>query len=135
MRQIVLALMLVIIITSCRRSTSPIVGLWKGEMNGLPAVELVIQEAESRLTGRVTFFFQRMDSGTWKVERQSSQPLEKISYDGQRLLFQVSHEQAHPDSAGDPPVAFTFTLSSSQEGVLASDYQGQKSQIHLVKAK
>jgi hypothetical protein len=76
-----------------------------------------------------------MDSGTWKVERQSSQPLEKISFDGQRLLFQVSHEQAHPDSAGDPPVAFTFTLSSSQEGVLASDYQGQKSQIHLVKAE
>ena len=135
MRPIVLALMLVMIITSCRRSTSPIVGLWKGEMNGMPAVELVIQEAESRRTGRVTFIFQRMDSGTWKVERQNSQPLEKIFFDGQRLLFQVSHEQAHPDSAGDPPVAFTFTLSSSQEGVLASDYQGQKSQIHLVQAK
>ena len=135
MRQIALTVLLAMINTSCHQSTSPIVGLWKGEMNGLPAVELVIQGAESQLTGQVTFFFQRMDSGTWKVERQGTQPLDKISFDGKRLLFQVSHEKAHPDSSGDPPVAFAFTLSSSQEGVLESNYQGQESQIHLVRAK
>jgi hypothetical protein len=76
-----------------------------------------------------------MDSGTWKVERQGSQPLDKISFDGKRLLFQVSHEQAHPDSTGDPPVTFTFTLSSPDEGVLESNYQGQESQLRLVRAK
>jgi hypothetical protein len=135
MRQIALTIMLVMITTSCSRSTSPIIGLWKGEMNGLPAVELVIQEAGSQLTGQVTFFFQRMDSGTWKVERQGSQTLDKISFDGKRLFFQVSHDQAHPDSGGDPPVAFTFTLSGSEEGVLESNYQGQESQIRLVRAK
>ena len=134
-RQIALTVVLVLMITSCHRSTSPIVGLWKGEMNGLPALELEIQQRESQLSGRATFFFQRMDSGTWKVERQGSQPLDKISFDGKRLLFQVSHEQAHPDSAGDPPVTFTFTLSSPEEGVLESNYQGQESQLRLVRAK
>ena len=135
MRRIALTLMLAVTTTSCHQSTSPIAGVWKGEMNGLPAIELVIQGAESQLAGRVTFFFQRMDSGTWKVERQGSEPLDKISFDGKRLLFQVSHEQAHPDSAGDPPVAFTFSLSSPQEGILESNYQGQESQMRLVRTK
>jgi hypothetical protein len=135
MRRIALTLLLAIITPGCHQKASPIVGLWMGEMNGLPAVELVVRGAESQITGEVTFFFQRMDSGTWKVERQRSQPLDKVSFDGKQLLFRVSHEQAHPDSLGDPPVAFTFTLLSSQEGILESNYQGQESQIRLVKAK
>lgn len=135
MRRMALTAILAMMITSCHQSTSAVTGLWKGEMNGLPAVELMIQEAESQLTGEVTFFFQRMDSGAWKVERQGSQRLDKITFDGQRLRFQVSHEQAHPDSGGDPPVAFTFTRSNSQEGVLESNYQGQESQIHLLRAQ
>src|SRR5690348_14632345 len=78
MRKIALTIMLAMITTSCHRSTNPVVGLWKGEMNGLPAVELAIQGAESQLKGQVTFFFQRMDSGTWKVERQGSQTLDRF---------------------------------------------------------
>src|SRR5215831_15086758 len=88
MRQVALTVVLALLITSCHQSTSSIIGLWKGEMNGLPALELEIQQRESLLSGRVTFFFQRMDSGTWKVERQVREPLDKISFDGKRLLFQ-----------------------------------------------
>jgi hypothetical protein len=46
MRQIALTVVLALVITSCHQSTTPIVGLWKGEMNGLPALELEIQQRE-----------------------------------------------------------------------------------------
>jgi hypothetical protein len=126
---------LTLAILSCAKRQHEIVGVWKGEMNELPAVELNVQETERQLAGTITFFFQRKDSGTWKVERQDTQPLTRMAFDGKTLLFEVSHEQAHPDSSGDPPVAFTFSLSSSQEGQLQSNYQGQESNIRLVRAR
>lgn len=88
---------------SCAKRQPEIVGVWKGDINKLPAVELNIKATEGQLAGTVTFFFQRKDSGAWKVQRQDSQPLTKPKFDGKTLVFEVSHEQAHPDSSGDPP--------------------------------
>jgi hypothetical protein len=67
---------------------------------------------------------------------QNEEPLIDSRFDGKTLLFKISHKDAHTySSPSDPPVPFSFTLTASGEGELASDYQGQKSAIKLVKTK
>src|SRR5262245_58046834 len=76
-KSLLLNAVIVMAVVTCHRSRSP-AGVWKGEMNGLPAVEIVLQEDTGRLGGTITFFFQRKDDGKWKVERQNSEPLQNV---------------------------------------------------------
>jgi hypothetical protein len=120
----------------CARTGSPIVGVWEGRMNELPAVELTVRDGDGGLGGTIVFFFQRKDTGVWKVERQAEEPLIDSRFDGKTLSFKISHLNAHTDSSPeDPPVSFNFTLAASGEGELTSNYQGQESAIKLVKTK
>jgi len=122
-------------VLSCTR-TPPIVGVWEGRMNELPAVELIVRDDDSGLTGTIVFFFQRKDTGTWKVERQNDEGLIDPIFDGKTLSFKISHADAHTDSSpSDPLVPFSFTLTAPGEGQLTSNYQGQESAIKLVKTK
>ena len=122
MKRIILASALMIVVGfggSCARTQNPIVGVWEGKMNDLPAVELTVRDNNGKLGGTIVFFFQRKDTGTWKVERQNGEPLSETAFDGKTLSFKISHERAHTDSSPDePPVSFKFTLSSSEEGEL-----------------
>jgi hypothetical protein len=121
---------------SCARTPNPIVGVWEGRMNELPAVELTVREDNGQLGGAIVFFFQRKDTGTWKVERQNGEPLTEATFDGKALSFRISHERAHTDSnPSEPPVLFKLTLSSPDEGELTSNYQGQESAIKLVRKR
>ena len=122
--------------SGCARSESPIVGVWEGRMNELPAVELTVRDGDGGLGGTIVFFFQRKDTGVWKVERQGAEPLVDSRFDGKKLSFKISHLNAHTDSSpNDPPVSFNFTLAAPGEGELTSNYQGQESAIKLVKTK
>jgi hypothetical protein len=123
-------------VLACTPTQNPIVGVWQGKMNDLPAVELTVRDGNGGLGGTIVFFFQRKDTGAWKVERQNEEPLIDLSFDGKTLSFKVSHKDAHTDSSpSDPPVPFSFTLTASGEGELTSNYQGQESAIKLVKTK
>src|SRR5437764_1382013 len=91
---------------SCTRTHNPIVGVWEGRMNDLPAVELTVRDDNGHLAGTIVFFFQRSDTGTWKVERQNGEPLIDPTFDGKTLFFKVSHERAHTDSnPAEPPAS------------------------------
>jgi len=117
----------------CARTGSPIVGVWEGRMNELPAVKLTVRDGDGGLGGTIVFFFQTKNTGVWKVERQGEEPIIDSRFDGKTLSFKVSHLDAHTDSSpDDPPVSFNFTLVASGEGELTSNYQGQESAIKLV---
>src|SRR5688572_28627267 len=122
------SMILAISVFGCARTQNPVVGVWEGKMNELPAVDLTVREDNRGLGGTITFYFQRKDTGVWKVERQGAEPLVDSRFDGKTLSFNISHENAHTDSSpSDPPVPFRFTLTSPGQGDLTSNYQGQES--------
>src|SRR4030095_11688427 len=50
-------------VLSCTRTPNPILGVWEGRMNELPAVELMVRDDNGELSGTIVFFFQRKDTG------------------------------------------------------------------------
>jgi hypothetical protein len=98
--------------------TTPILGVWRAQMNGLPLVTLTVTNEGGRLAGAVLFYLLRRDEkGTLSSSPQSPEPLLNPTFDGKVLTFQVSHRRAHPPkSLTDPPANFRLTLTGTNKG-------------------
>lgn len=101
---------------------SAIAGQWSGSMDGLPAVRLVVQENDRKLTGAVLYFFVRRDPGVAPVaSARFPEPMLNPSFDGRILTFQVNHRYAHPPSTlNDPPVSLRLEITGSGEAKLSN---------------
>ena len=89
-------------------------GVWRGKMNGLPVIALVITDEPGNLAGAILFYFQRRttEKDPWTVEPRLPEPIFNVQYDGKTLLFESSHRRAHPpQSLNDPPKHYRMTLS------------------------
>ena len=78
-------------------SVTPVEGVWRCDMNGLPAVTLTVTNEGGKLTGAVLFYLHRREPG--KAETATAgvpEPLFHPKFDGNTLTFQVSHRRAHP---------------------------------------
>ena len=113
MTRTVMLSLAVVFITASALAESPtknsaIIGHWKGTMDGLPAITLVVEEDDDKLMGAVLFYLIRRDPGAAPSASPGFPgPMIKPGFDGKTLTFKVSHRYAHPPrTLNDPPVSF-----------------------------
>jgi hypothetical protein len=111
-------------------NTAPIAGVWRCQMEGLPAVTLTVTDEDGALTGAVLFYLHRREPGQPVTATPGvPEPLFHPSFDGKTLTFEVSHRRAHPPgSLNDPPVTFEFRLNGDGQAPLIND--NEKSDPH-----
>jgi len=106
--------------TKANADPSPIVGIWRCQMDGLPAVTLTVTDEGGSLTGAILFYLHRRDPGQPVTAIPGvPEPLFHPKFDGKVLTFQVSHRRAHPpESLQDEPAAFELKLAGNDKGDL-----------------
>ena len=102
---------------------SAITGVWRAEMDGVPALVMTISDEGGELTGAILFYLIRRDEGQpIRSAPGIPEPLFNLKFDGEALEFRVSHRRAHgPRTANDPPVNFRLKLTGPNEGMLARE--------------
>jgi hypothetical protein len=100
-----------------------IVGIWRSQMEGLPAITLTVTDEGGSLTGAVLFYLHRREPGQQVTATPGvPEPLFNPKFEGRTLTFQVSHRRAHPPgSLEDAPVTFRVTLDDADHAVLANE--------------
>jgi hypothetical protein len=102
---------------------SSIIGIWRCQMDGLPAVTLTVTDESGSLTGAILFYLHRRDPGQPVTATPGvPEPLFNPKFDGKALTFQVSHRRAHPPgSLQDAAVPFELKLTSDDKGELVNE--------------
>jgi hypothetical protein len=103
--------------------TAAIAGVWKAQMDGLPAIALTISDEGGSFSGAVLFYLHRREEGKpVTVTPGIPEPVFNLRFDGQTLTFQVSHRRAHPPSTlNDPPVSFRVKLTAPNRAILTNE--------------
>ncbi|HSZ15993.1 MAG TPA: hypothetical protein VK764_02760 [Terracidiphilus sp.] len=99
-------------------------GVWRGQMDGLPAVTLVISEEGGSLAGAIAFDLHRRATvnDPWTSTPGVPEPMFNLKFDGNALQFQVSHRRAQPPrTLSDPPVSFHLTRTGPEKAELVND--------------
>ncbi len=91
-------------------------GVWRGEMDGLPAITLVVSDDGGSPTGAVLFYMhtRKTVNDPWTSTAGLPGAILNMSFDSNTLTFQVSHRLAHPPrTLNDPPVTMRLTLTGN----------------------
>ncbi len=111
-------------------------GIWRGELDNLPAVVLNITDEAGPLQGAILFCLIRQDEGKPPTSLPGiPEPLFNPQFDGKTLTFQVSHRRAHADTASDPPVTFRLDLTGPDEARLVRIPQDGPSYLRMAREK
>jgi hypothetical protein len=109
---------------SSAANAANMIGMWRGEMNGLPGVTLVVTDEGGSLSGAVLFYFQvrKTVNDPYTSTPGLPEPMFQMHFDGTTLTFQVSHRRAHPPGTlSDPPVSFSLTLTGPNQAALVNE--------------
>jgi hypothetical protein len=138
-----LFLMLTAIASPCALSAqtashAQFVGVWRGQMDNLPAITLNITNEGGGLSGAVLFYF--LERATVHDPYTSTpgipEPLFNPRIEGKSLVFEVSHRRAHPPrTLSDPPVHFRMTLMDSDKAELVNETEKSGPPLVLIRAK
>jgi hypothetical protein len=102
-----------------KKADGAILGIWRGELDNLPAVTLNITEEAGPFQGAILFYLIRRDEGKLPTSSPGvPEPLFKPRFDGKSLTFQLSQRHAHSDTSSDPPVTFRLDLTGPDEAKL-----------------
>jgi len=115
---------------------SPLLGVWRGDFQGMPGVTVVVTDEGGALTGAVLFYFQsrKDEHSQWTSTPGLPEPMLNPKIDGDTLTFQISHRRAHPPrTLGDPPVAFHLKLNGTNDGEFANEREGPS--IHVTRTE
>ena len=86
-----------------KERNAPIVGIWQGELDNLPAVTLNITDEAGSLQGAMLFYLIRKNEGKPPTSSPGiPEPLFNPQFDGKSLTFQLSHRQAHANTTSAP---------------------------------
>lgn len=106
------------------RATSACAGVWRGEMDGLPAVILNITDESGSLSGAMLFYLHERKTvrDSWTSTAGLPEPLFNIRSSGQILQFEISHRRAHPPrTLNDGPVRFRLTVTGPNRAELVRE--------------
>lgn len=106
---------------------APLVGVWRAQMENLPAVTLTITDEGGSLSGAVLFYLLKRSSANdpYTATPGTPEPLLNLKFDGKTLAFQVSHSRAHPPrTVSDPPVPFHMTVIGPDKADLVNENGG-----------
>jgi hypothetical protein len=109
---------------------SAVTGVWRAQMDGLPALTMTISDEGGELTGAILFYLIRRDDGQpARSSPGSPEPMFNLKFDGKTLDFRVSHRRAHPPrTVNDPPVNFRLTITGPNEGMLGEGIRVSRDQ-------
>jgi len=118
---------------------SPLVGTWEGEVNGHPAVRVVIHRKGETLAGRIAFVFQeRGPDGAWQVKDPNPEAGEMLAVkvDGKSIRFEVQHHKQHGGTEWGPNVPFRVDVTGANEARLFKLDEGDPGQgLKLIRKK
>jgi biopolymer transport protein ExbD len=99
---------------------SSFAGTWEGSMNGLPGINLKIEEADGKVSGTAVFYLQQRkgDNLPWHATGESEVPLLAPQVKGKTLIFAVQHHRCHGCSESGPNVKFRMELVGASEARL-----------------
>ncbi len=104
-------------------TTTALTGVWRAQLEGVPALVMTITDEGGELTGAILFYMIRRDPG--QPPRSSPgnpEPMFNLKFDGKALDFRVSHLRAHgAKTANDPPVRFRLTVTGRDEARLVRE--------------
>jgi hypothetical protein len=104
-----------------------IFGVWRGQMDGLPVVTLVVSDEGGSLSGAVLFYLhmRKTVNDPYTSTPGLPEPMFRLRFDGKTLEFDVSHRRAHPpQTLNDSPVAFRLTLTRPNQAELLNQNEG-----------
>ncbi|MFZ0395445.1 MAG: hypothetical protein WCF17_20425 [Terracidiphilus sp.] len=107
--------------------TTAITGVWRGDMNGLPAVVMVVSDEGGQLTGAALFYLQIRKNASSPTTSTAgiAEPMLQPTFDGTTLRFAVSHRRAHPPhTLNDPPMPFHLKLIGPDKAELQNEREG-----------
>jgi hypothetical protein len=97
-------------------------GVWRAQMDRLPAVTINVTFETGSLNGAILFYLHLRHAGEPVTSSPGvSEPLIDPKFDGATLSFAVSHRRAHPPaSLHTPPVHFQLRLTAPNHGELTN---------------
>jgi len=109
-------------------------GVWRAQMDGLPAVTLNLSYETGSLSGAILFYLHLREPGQPVTSSPGiPEPLIDPKFDGVTLSFSVSHRRAHPPaSLKTPPVHFTLRLTGPGQGELTNESEASP-KVEIVK--
>ena len=116
---------------------SAVTGVWRGQMDGLPAVTFVITDESGSLSGAALFYLhmRKTVKDPYTSTPGLPEPLFHPQFDGKTLTFQISHRRAHPPgSLSDPPVTLTLTLIGPNRAKLANKSETAGPSVVMVRS-
>ncbi len=107
---------------SADRSLTPVLGIWRAQMESLPAITLTVTDEGGSLNGAVLFYLHRREPGQPTTATPGvPEPIMNAKFDGHTLTFEVSHRRAHPPgSLDDPPIPFRLMLDGAGQAALVN---------------
>jgi hypothetical protein len=123
--------------TSTTQGTAKFAGVWRGQFDNLPGVEMVISDEGGELTGAILFYLHTRpdEHSPWTSTPKPPAPMFNVKLDGSTLRFRVSHKGAHPPgSLNDPPVSFRVILSNPGTAQLVNESEGGMPPMILTRA-
>jgi hypothetical protein len=113
------------------------VGVWRGQMEILPAVTLNITDEGGGLSGAVLFYLIKRSSSMSEPTTSTPgipEPLFNPKLEGQSLVFEVSHRRAHPPGTlSDPPAHFRLKLLDHDKAELVNESESSGPAIVLTR--
>lgn len=117
-------------------NNNDIVGIWRGEIDNVPAATLNITDEAGPLQGAMLFYLVRRHPGKPSTSSPGlPEALFNPQFDGKRLTFQLSHRHAHADTTADPPVTFYLELIGPDQAKLVRVPQDGPSFVRMVREK
>jgi hypothetical protein len=119
-----------------QRQDATVVGVWRGDFEGLPWATITLTDEGGGLSGAILFYLHRREPGGQVTSSTPSvpEPLLNPHFDGQTLIFGVSHRHAHPPgSLTDPPVHFQMDVTSKDHAMLVNQDDRSRS-VALVRS-
>lgn len=99
-------------------------GVWKAQMDGMPAVAMVVTDESGSLSGAIMFYLhmRKTVNDPYTSTPGLPEPLFTLRVVGDTLHFDVSHRRAHPPrSLNDPPIHFHLRLTGPNQAELMNE--------------
>ena len=106
---------------------SRIAGTWTGNLHGLPAIKMTVNESGGKLTGNIIFYFLMLEDGAWKAKGEADVQMIDPHLEGNTFVFAVPHAKKHgsTDPKDQEIKTFRLQLTGPNEAVFKSAADGQ----------
>jgi hypothetical protein len=112
-------------------------GVWRGQFDGLPGVDIGVSNEGGELTGAILFYLHtRSDvNSPWTSKPGPPGPMFNMKIEGDTLHFRVSHKGAHPPrTLNDPPVSFRLVLNGPDKATLMNDSESSGPPMVMIRS-